>query len=214
MPGAWEARPPLILLGIPNTNIVTINWALAFRSTWLPPGTDVRGWSGLPIDVSRNACVKNARDAKAKYLLFLDSDVVCDRTDWVRCLMDLQQPIVSGLYWSKKGHPGMWKLDGEDYLPITEWPRGSMIEVDAVGAGALLIETRVFDVLDKLGLKPYFKWEIDDPSNIGHNKSEDFHFCKLAKQAGFNIMVDTAIEMHHEQNVAWDIHGQATKLND
>lgn len=214
MGAAWEAKPPLMVVGIPNTNLVTINWAFELKAMWFPPDTNVHGTSGLPIDVARNSCVKYARKNGAKYLLFLDSDVVPARRDWIRGLLEMQQPIVSGLYWSKKGHPGIWRLHEGSYAPITGFTPGAIVDVDAVGAGALLIDMRVFDELDKLGKKPYFVWEIDDLENIEHKKGEDFHFCRLAKEAGFNIFVNTSIEMYHEQNIAWGGDGRVARLGD
>ena len=216
MPGAWEGIRPVMMIGIPNTNLVTVNWALELRAMWFPPNIIFRGWSGLPIDVARNACVHDARQAGVKYLLFLDSDVVPSRPDWVKLLLEAQQPIISGLYWSKKGEPGMW-LKGEDgkLASVKKWAAGNVFEVDAVGSGAMLIDMRVFDEIDKVcGKQKYYDWEIQDPANVGENKSEDFHFCLLAQKAGFAILVHTGVEMYHEQIIAWGAKGEVAKIHD
>jgi len=226
MVGAWENKSGIpLLIATPNTDIVTMDWAVKFAGMWKPQGTFIQGWSGMPIDVARNVFVKNARQLRAKYILYLDSDVIPEREDWIKQLMDAQEPIISGLYWSKKGHPGIWLKNKEDppdkqtYSPVTSGFRGgSIIEVDVLGAGALLIDMRVFDVIDKvLGplndpqhpkLSKYFSWRWPDPEEVlPGEKSEDFYFCDLAQRAGFSILCHTGIEMLHEQTVTWDNRG-------
>ncbi len=225
MAGAWEGNPdPIMMIAIPNQDLVTMHWSLEFGAMWKPNGCLLRGWSGMPLDIMRNIFVKNARENKAKYILFMDSDVLPVKPDWIKLLMDAQQPIISGLYWSKKGNPGIWvktpgeKHDVQTYQPVPQFPRGSIIEIDAVGAGALLIETRVFAAIDKaLGplcyprhpdLSRYFGWEFFDPDNVlPGEKSEDFSFCDLAQRAGFSILCHTGVELFHEQTIAWNIDG-------
>lgn len=137
----------------------------------------------------------------------MDSDVI-PPTDAIPQLQSLKLPIVSGLYWSKKGCPGMWRAapDRQTYNPIVKWPENQIIEVDAVGAGCLLIDVRVFDVLDKLKL-PWFEWQIKDPAEQGGKFSEDFAFCRYAQQAGFKIYCHTGIKCLHEQMRALDYKG-------
>lgn len=217
MSGAWETGSnPSLLIATPNTDIVTTQWALEYAAMWKPQGVVLQGWSGMPIDVARNVFVKNARQLKAKYLLYMDSDVLPVRNDWIKLLMDAQEPIISGLYYSKKGHPGIWLKnhadppDKQTYSPVTAgYSHGSIIEVDAVGAGALLIDMRVFDVIDKvLGPQPYFLWQWPDPENVQPGqKSEDFYFCDLAQRAGFSILCHTGVELFHEQTISWDNKG-------
>lgn len=230
MTEAWAPTDPLMLIGVPNTDIVTFHWALETRGMWMPEGTIMRGWSGMPIDVCRNIFVKNARQMKAKYLLFLDSDVIAMRYDWIKLLMETQAPIVSGLYWSKKSNPGMWiknkgdPPDKQTYSPIMNFSKGSLIDVDAVGAGALLIEMRVFDEIDKIcgplhypnhpDLSRYFYWGWPDPdNNLPGEMSEDFYFCNLAQKAGFSILCHTGAELFHEQTIAWNNEGQVARTH-
>jgi len=230
MSGAWEVSNPLLMIATPNTDIVTVNWSMAYAAMWKPQNVLLQGWSGMPIDVARNVFVKNAREKKVKYLLYLDSDVLPVNQNWIKMLLDVQQPIISGLYYSKKGHPGMWvKTPGDPperqtYTAITEYPTNSMVTVDAIGAGALLVDMRVFDVIDKVigrqndpahpDLGQYFKWDWPDPENVlPGEKSEDFYFCHLAQRAGFSILVHTGVELTHEQTVSWSPKGAITRFH-
>lgn len=107
--------------------------------------------------------------------------------------------LIGGLITS----PAMWRLQPiqrgnkklNGYVPIFDgqFPPGSMVECDVVGAGCLLVRTEVFERLKK----PWFNWTIgEDPHNPG--LSEDFYFCEKAKKAGYKILVDTSCLCGHE----------------
>ena len=72
-------------------------------------------------------------------------------------------------------------------------PDGQMVEADVVGAGALLIHRRVLERLPD----PWFKFTYEGRDN-DEGVSEDFYFCKKAKEAGFTIIVDTAVQCPHD----------------
>lgn len=205
-PGAWEGRKPELLIGIPHTGLVTIDWALELAVLWRPSGTSIRGWRGVPIDVARNRLVKDARELGVRRLFFLDSDNIAEAPNAIQRLISQELPIVSGLYYSKKGYPGMWRLtpDGRSYNAITQFPTEHLIEVDAIGMGCCLIDLRVFDRIQE----PWFEWQIKDPEHQDGVYSEDFVFCRKARAAGFRIYVQTGIRFRHEQMVAWDPLGK------
>ena len=213
MAGAWEVPRTNLIIGILSTGLVSIDWATNLVAFQKPGGTTLRVWRGLPYDVARNRLVRDAREAGCRELLFLDSDVLIP-SDAIPKLQSAQLPIVSGLYWSKKGCPGIWKSapGGQAYQPITQWPGGGLIEVDAVGAGCLLIDVRVFDVLDKMGL-PWFEWQIKDPADQAGKFSEDFAFGRYAAQAGFKIYCHTGVLCYHEHLTAIDYQGKARGEN-
>lgn len=207
MSGAWEGKQPGFLIGVLTTGLVTIDWALQFVHMQKPGTVHIRAWRGLPYDVARNRLVKDAREIGCSHLFFLDSDVL-PPVDVIPRLMSQQLPIISGLYWSKKGTPGMWKstLDRKTYEPIVEWPQGQLVEVDAVGAGCLLIDMRVFDTLDKMEL-PWFEWTIKDPADQEGRYSEDFVLCRHVQDAGYRVYVATGVVCRHEHNVAFNPTG-------
>jgi len=209
-PGVWEQPSlPGLLIGIPTTGLVTIDWALELRGLALPVNSQVKCWRGLPIDVARNRLVKDAREMGAKYLFFLDSDEYPERNTAIQELISLQLPICSGLYWSKKMVPAMWMTapDRQSFQAIMQYPENALIEVDVVGAGCLLIDMRVFDHIPY----PWFVWEIDDPMIQAGKFSEDFAFCNKARKAGYKIHLHTGIKFYHEQMIPWSAGGQVVQ---
>ena len=68
---------------------------------------------------------------------------------------------------------------------VHNYPRNRLVECDAVGFGAVLIDTKV---LKGMG-KPYFMGS--------HGTGEDIHFCNQAKKKGFKVFMDTSTKLGH-----------------
>lgn len=216
--GAWEhtSRVPNILIGIPNVGHMTPEWALALcqlrSQTPFPIGFSFP--RGLPFDVARNNVVdvalgKNAQGAKYDYVFFLDSDVIVPPDAIVR-LYDSHFPIISGVYHSKRDCVCAWKEIPQDdptynyynrYIPLKEL-KSRWLDVDVVGSGCILIDTRVFEQIER----PYYYWEVMREG--GGAVSEDFHFCEKARRAGFKIMLDTSVLCGHEILAVMEANGE------
>lgn len=116
---------------------------------------------GSNIGVLRDLGVRAALDADTEYLLQIDSDTVIasNAYDSILKLIERDVDIVSGLYVGKQGDfvPIAAHYQGHHgrYQTVEEIPLdGSMVEVDAVGGGFLLVKTEVFRHLTP----PYFHW--------------------------------------------------------
>ena len=91
---------------------------------------------------------------------------------------------------------------------------GNLIEIENGGTGFMLIKREVFEALaDKVPqyvndmyntteiannpmyIKEFFATSIDEKTN--RLLSEDYHFCKLARQHGFKVWADPMIELTH-----------------
>jgi hypothetical protein len=93
--------------------------------------------------------------------------------------------------------------------PIVRYPMGGVIGCDATGGAALLIHRRV---LVKMGQKfgrnpdgsvnptPWFA----DGVHMGAEFGEDVVFCIRARQLGFRVAVDTAIQFGHQKEYTLD----------
>lgn len=208
MPGAWETSPDQVdvVVAIPyiGASPLTIDWLLNTMNLVKPANTRVVSWRGLPVDVARNRLIKEALKLKAKWIFYLDADVLPPAYAIPR-LMGYKLPIVSGLYRSKLGYAAIWSRDPEvpaKYNPISLWRQGGLLEVDAVPGGCLLIDTRVLEIIPE----PWFEWEIDrKPDGL----SEDITFCRKAQDYGFPIYVDLGVECHHEHLLPVGPRGQA-----
>lgn len=202
MPGSWELplqhRGGSVLCCILHVDTVSTSWALGLRKMEIPG--HILALAGLPFDHARNKAVQSAIDMGADWVFFLDSDVIAP-PDCIPRLMSHQQPIVSGVYCrrsSPAGVPVMLK-DGKWIEELPSQP--SLMEVDLVGAGCLLIHTSVLRQMQpsREG-KHWFDWRADMHNILpdGTCMSEDFVFCLNAKQNhGIPILVDTSVTCQH-----------------
>jgi len=201
MSGAWERESPSVLLAILTREIVTTKWAFGFRNLVLPSQSGVSFRSGAPFDVARNSACSDALAAGFQQIMFLDDDVIPPGDTFFR-LAQHQKDIVSGLYYRRQEPicPVAMTLDPQGQAQwVTSWnPPNSLVEVDLVGAGCLLIHRRVLERIPP----PWFVWEIGKSPDAstpkgGGKMSEDFAFCMRAKQAGFKVHLDTSIRCEH-----------------
>ena len=215
---AWPSTPR------PDSGLPKIAIAIPFNGNWIPEWVEKMylplmyqpaNWcqkiaflTRVPsISVARNTLVEQALAINADYLFFLDSDIVMESpSDPNTALSQLYQimnkskdtsdphykdgRIVSGLYRSKQKTGfgfAMWKkYQDKGFTPIANW-QGNYLSVDVVGTGFMLIDMKIFKEVPK----PWFVW--NDPGGI----SEDFYFCLLAKQQGFDTHVFSDVKLSH-----------------
>jgi hypothetical protein len=152
----------------------------------------------MPFDHARNVGAMRALECGAEWLFFLDSDVI-PPPDTIHRLIAHRQPIVSGVYCRRSppaGIPVMIK-DGQW---VANPPMNTLIEVDVVGAGCLLIHRSVLQNLPpQRQAKHWFDWRVDMQGilPVGECLSEDFTFCVHAKRHGYKTLVDTSIWCKH-----------------
>jgi hypothetical protein len=132
--------------------------------------------------------------------MFLDDDVIPPGDAFYR-LARHGLDIVSGLYYRRHEPvcPVAMTIDSQGQPQwVTSWnPPNSLVEVDLVGAGCLIIHRRVLEAMPK----PWFEWEIGKETSTSpktrNAMSEDFTFCLHAKRAGFKVHLDTSIRCEH-----------------
>lgn len=216
MPGSWEIlESNKVLCAILHTDVTTIAWSFGLRNLIIPGRDELRMFypflplAGMPYDHARNTSVIATLNSGAEYLFCYDSDVVPPR-DAILRLMTHKLPIISGMYCRRSpphGLPVMIK----DGRWITDFTPGSLVEVDVVGAGCLLIHRSVFERLPPDPRRPekrWFDWRVDCKGLIlpngqplyqdGECLSEDFVFCQRIKQhLGIKTYVDTSVRCKH-----------------
>jgi hypothetical protein len=198
-----------VVVAIPYSPVtpVTTDWVISLMNLQMPPGTRVQFQRGVPIDVSRNTLVRSAQENKAAYIFFLDADVLAP-SDIVPRLMSWKVPIVSGVYWSKKGYPAVWDQhpSGRGFTPVKQLPTKGLVEVAGISMGASLVDMRVFSCIPD----PWFEWGLRDPrregEGLGH--SEDLSFFEKASKYGFKLYVDPEMRCLHESVVPVNVEGE------
>jgi hypothetical protein len=211
MPCAWEIQPK-VAVGILHTETVTLAWSFGLRNLILPPGSDILPIAGAPYDHARNGLCMQTLDRGFDYVFMLDSDVIPPR-DTVLRLLSHKKPLISGIYHRRSpphGVPVMIKNGGW----VTQYPTNTLIEVDLVGAGCLLLSREFLESMPPIkpeSGKHWFSWQVDcpqDPKKPGWNLSEDFTMNRWAREKmGVPILVDTGVVCRHVG------YGEATYAN-
>ncbi len=88
---------------------------------------------------------------------------------------------------------------GQVFEAITDFERGKYVEVDVVGLAFTLIGREVFEGMvkhDRPELTYFFRYEQG-------LETEDISFCRDARELGFKLAVDTAVEVGHIGRKTW-----------
>lgn len=200
MAGSWELiNQNRVLVCTLTRELVSTTWAMNFRNLQIP-GT-YTFVSGMPFDHARNTGCQKLLEIGWEWLFFLDDDILCPN-DIILKLMSHKLPIVSGLYYRRAEPlvPVMLKEDPENsYKWITQYAKDSLVEVDLVGAGCLLIHR---DLL--LSMPPvskdnrWFEWRCDKDDLPQYEKtSEDFTFIRHLRKNNVKVYVDTSQVCKH-----------------
>lgn len=225
MPGAWESE--LIVVGTPMNGPVESIWfdsltQVKFANPFNPQisfNVIKSNIKRAPLDKARNMIIDNALKAGATKLFWVDSDVVLpDPFTFMKLYKDMVEwgyKIVSGLYFSRKGNAGVWKLiknekneTGIEFIETYEKnEKGQFVfneagmptpkktkpfEADLVGSGLMLVDMEVYENIDY----PYYIYETDfikEPNKFG----EDFYFLAKAKEKGYKLLVDPNVVGYH-----------------
>lgn len=147
---------------------------------------------GADVAVARNLL---AEKAIGDYIFFIDDDVL-PPINTIEKLYNHKKDIVSGLYFAKQQphFPQIFKDSKRDvgrYDSVENYEKDALIEIDACGAGCMLIKKEVFEKLKQ----PYFQYI--PKSETTPRKGEDYFFCEKAKKAGFKIFCDTSVLCKH-----------------
>lgn len=153
---------------------------------------------GSLVYTSRNRLAQIAINEATDFVLWLDSDMVIPPETlqyMIRVMEEKDLDVLSGLYF-RRAHPytpvlfKTLEID-ESGCRWTEWsgdiPDG-LTEVGGVGFGCVLMRT---EVLISVQAKYY---DMFTPLN---GAGEDLSFCWRARQCGYRIWLDPAIQLGH-----------------
>lgn len=149
------------------------------------------------VDWERNNLVMEMlKDPEFTHLFFVDGDMVILK-DALMKLIDDDEDVVSGLYFQRtEPHlPVIYKKNEKgNFAPIGNYENDRLFEVDAAGAGCMLVKREVFE---KLMNKVPINNGVPTFFNANFGMTEDMFFCDKAKQNGFKIHCDSRIKCGH-----------------
>ena len=199
MSGAWE-QSPSVLTAVLHTEMTTMAWSLGLRKL-LPLDMPILPVTGRPYDMGRNFMCQQMLDHGFDWLFMLDSDVI-PPPDAILRLMSHNLPLVSGVYHRRSPPHGLPVMCRNGKF-MESYPANSLIEVDVVGAGCLLIRRDLLEAMkpiDPVRGKHWFDWRVDMAHMLppGEGLSEDFAFnLHVRRQLGVKIIVDTGVQAKH-----------------
>ena len=103
---------------------------------------------GKPVDEARNELVSYARRIGARYIFFIDDDVLIPQNALIR-LFHLKTGVATGVYYTKTQPSVPVILKKDRPAGFEDWKYGDVIEVDYAGAGCLLVDMNVFDAIEE-----------------------------------------------------------------
>lgn len=198
VPQSVKQKPwPRIVIGMPVERTISQHAFFGFLRIFQ------RGYPFIKVaytraDIARNTFASQLLETDFTHLLMLDtdhvhpSDIVERLGRWVK--EDPTRWVVSGLYF-RRGPPFdpliYIERDG-DLKPLAQWEEG-LIQVDAVGTGAILIARQVFETIPG---PPWFYYEYN---NVHEDRwtTEDIVFCWLCREHGIDIWCDTTTVSPH-----------------
>lgn len=203
MSGSWEiVSNRQVLVYFLHTEVVPTAFAMSLRRLIIP-GEILPPIAGMPFDHARNSAVQQFLASPFQYLFSIDSDLVVPHDTIIR-LLNRRLPIVSGLY-CRRSPPHSVPVMIKNGQWVTNYVPGSLVEVDWVGAGCLLVHRSVFEAMLKNPPRPgkiAFDWRVDlrGTGSVPEDTclSEDFVFNQHAKRTlGVSTYVDTSVVCKH-----------------
>ena len=191
------------LIAIPCLDMVPVEFMTSLINLRKPEGTSYAVQANCMIYDSRNNLAAKALMNGYDRVLWLDSDMVFepDLLERLSGVMEKQNlDYVTGLCFKRHiptgpciyrdivnemGENGSVRTEAIAY---EDYPQDSLFEVAGSGFAAVLVKTELLKVV----------WEkYGPPFNPMVQMGEDLSFCWRARQCGYKIIVDPAVELGH-----------------
>lgn len=148
--------------------------------------------------LAREEAAKFAQEIKADYLYMIDDDMTCPNDLFERLYrhnVDIVAPLAftrnfphkAVIYQIIEGWDPVARVPHFRNVHIDKYQKDSLIECDAVGFGAVLINMRVINAMKGQ------KFMDGCTSGTG----EDILFCHKARKLGFRVFMDTSTKLGH-----------------
>lgn len=150
---------------------------------------------------ARNEMTASFLKTSHTHMMWLDADIEFDPED-VAKIWQMDADVGVGIYCMKKKAEQWYAawIDGKLVKDLDQF--SGPVEVDYAGTGFMMIRRNVIEALVEksgsyegpMGTTPaLYMTPIED----GVFLSEDYFFCKRAREAGFKIMADPSVRLIH-----------------
>jgi glycosyltransferase involved in cell wall biosynthesis len=188
-----------VVIAVPTRGTVRAEWAAMLTSLAMPINTthQLRIIPGRSVEEARNVAVVAAREVNARYLFFLDDDVLVPNQALRRMIYKMENEpewdLLTGIVPVKTDPPEPCVFRGHRPGAFWGWTFNEFFEIDACGMAACLIRMEAFDKVEE----PWFKWERDHDGSDIHEEGEDIGFCNRLREAGGRLLADGGLLCGH-----------------
>lgn len=156
---------------------------------------------------NRNKVAASFLETDREFLLFIDGDIHFTRRD-IDFLAESEEPILCGMYPLKDVRAT--RLCVQTLQGYTPEPGRVYIPVARAGTGFMRVHRNVFEAMktDEILYTNHGRDEWDFfPSGVVNREwlSEDWYFCDRAREIGFEVIVDTRIQLRHEGSAIYPL---------
>jgi len=188
----------MIAIGIPVPKDYTIDVRTAAYCSAESMRPDVK-WgyvSSRDAGVGRSTFAYSAlKDPAVTHIYCMDYDVV-PPDGALQKLFDYNLPIVAGIYPMDVNGIRAWSFKtGNSWQRKKEPLPKKLTEVIAIGGSTVLIKREVFEKMERPWFKIVYK-AIDENGNA-YDEGEDEYFSRMAREAGYKLMIDPTIICEH-----------------
>lgn len=153
------------------------------------------------ITRARNEMTHSFLNTRHSHMMWLDADIEFTADD-VAKIWNLEADIAVGVYAMKKRDEqwfAAWK-DGKLVKNLDQFD--GPVEVDYAGTGFMLIRLEVIERLSESsesyeGPNGRVSALYMTPIHNDIFESEDYYFCRKAREAGFKIIMDPSVRLKH-----------------
>ena len=148
-----------IMIGVPTTGSVRIEWALARWGQVIPCNWSASDYMqalsqnsplGYSVADARNIIVHQAVTHEFQWLFFLDSDVILPNNAFVKLntyMREAKIPVVNGLYFAKCHPPEPLIYRGRGNSYFHKFTIGDKVWVDGISMGCTLIHVSLLKAM-------------------------------------------------------------------
>lgn len=186
-----------IILGIPHTGSLPVDTVMGLLKIQSKHAINIQLLKSSILYISRDNLVAAALQAKADYIMFLDSDQIIyeDTIDRLAAHLDNGEDIVTTLIFRKDSpyQPCIFceqkELENKQislkYYDVANQDLTKPFYVESCGLGCAMIKLDIFKNIEQ-------PWFLPRPYT-----GEDIAFMWKVRQKGYNILCDPTIEVGH-----------------
>ncbi len=166
--------------------------------------------SGSLLCAERNRLIKSFLDSDCTHMLCIDSDLGWP-ADAVIVMLQKKEHFIAGCYPARIEKSFLFRPSVNPDTSLIVNKEKGLIKMDYIPAGFMILSRHLLEkMVNDYPERKFTPKDPNAPSGIalfntelqdGEFWGEDYVFCRLARQSGFDIWVDPMIQFNHAGNI-------------